>query len=165
MCVNGPWFMPFLARTGLADSYCVVPVPRGPGGRVTRITWDGVVMRKGLPPRRRTAARMFMRYLLSKPVQVRIARTGRALPARRDALDAFVGGAGSAQRAVFVEALDYSRLQPLLPRFGEVDRAINRHVGRLLDATRDLSARAMLDSLAGDPVILSVFAAVRPGPP
>ena len=162
LCVNGPWFMPFLAKTRLADGYFVAPIPRGKAGRATRITWDGVVMAEDLPRKRRAAAWQFISFLLSKPVQDRIARTGRALPARRDSAFAHfrqVDLLGDDHRFRFVEALSYSRLQPLLPRFGEVDRAINEHLRHLLDPGRALTAGAMLEQLARDPVIVSVFRA------
>lgn len=48
MCINGPWFIPFLKETKLADNYFVLPTPIGPAGRFTRITWDGVVVAGGL---------------------------------------------------------------------------------------------------------------------
>lgn len=157
MCVNGPWFMPFLAKTSIADSYFVVPIPRGQAGRTTRITWDGVVMRDDLPPRRRAVALRFIEFLLSKPVQDRIAASGRALPARLDSAEAFVNPPGDARRRPFVEALAYSRLQPLFPRFGEVDRAINWHLTHLVAPDRELAVTVMLDRLARDPAVIAAF--------
>lgn len=158
LCVNGPWFMPFLAQTGLADSYFVAPIPKGKAGRVTRITWDGVVMPKDLPPGRRAFASQFIAFLLSKRVQNRIATTGRALPARSDSTVAFVDAVGNTERRRFVEALAYSRLQPLLPRFGEIDRAINKHLRHFLAPDGKLTAGAMLDGLARDPAVRTAFA-------
>ena len=160
MCVNGPWFQPFLAETKLADSYFVAPIPTGPAGRTTRVTWDGVVIAGDLPAARRDTAWHFITFLLSKPVQDRIARTGRALPARRESAAAFIAPPGDERRQRFVEALRYSRTQPLLPRFGEVDRVVNEHLRRFLDPNRCVAARTMLEELARDPVIISCF----PGP-
>lgn len=157
LCVNGPWFMPFLAQTPLADSYFVAPIPRGPGGRVTRITWDGMIMAKDLPSRRRAGARRFITFLLSRSVQDRIARTGRALPARRESVVAFVESPRDIRRELFIDALSYSRLQPLLPHFGEIDRVINLHLTRWLNPACDLSAAVILDRLARDPVIVAAF--------
>ncbi len=162
MCVNGPWFLPFLAKTRLADSYFVAPIPKGKAGRTTRITWDGVVMSKDLSAGRRARAWEFVNFVLSKPVQDRIARAGRALPARVESTGAFVGPAGDARRLRFVEALSYSRLQPALPRFGEIDRAINRFLVHLVDPNRGLGAGEMLDILANDPAILSAFSDTEP---
>lgn len=161
MCVNGPWFIPFLDKTDLAKDYAVAAIPRGPGGRVTRITWDGMVMRKGLPEERRKLARRFIEWTLSKEIQGRLARLGRALPARADALDEFVA-ADPLRRKPFVDALSYSRLQPPLPRFEAVDRAITRHFGEAVDPHRAFEAMTMLDALARDPAIVSAFSS---GPP
>lgn len=158
LCVNGPWFMPFLAKTRLASSYFVAPIPSGPGGRVTRITWDGVVMPRNLPPGRRARATRFIRFLLSKPVQDRIAATGRALPARQDSISVFLGSSSGAKGEAFAAALSYSRLQPRLPRFGEVDRAINEHIRQLVDPSFELTPAAMLENLARDSRVVEAFA-------
>ncbi len=165
MCINGPWFQPFLASTDLADSYVVAPIPSGPAGRVTRITWDGVVIPANLQGARRAIAEQFVTHLLSGPVQDAIARTGKALPARTRSAPAFIDPPGDTRRQRFVDALSYSRIQPPLPRFGEVDRVINAHLRRLLDRPRDLTAAAMLDSLARDPVIAQSFVAPKVASP
>lgn len=63
----------------------------------------------------------------------------------------------------FVEALAYSRLQPVTPFFAEMDRAINRHLRRLLDANHRCDAGRFLADLAEDPVIVRRFSG--PGAP
>ncbi|MBU0718260.1 MAG: extracellular solute-binding protein, partial [Planctomycetes bacterium] len=147
MCINGPWFQPLLAEISLADSYFVAPIPIGAGGRATRMTWDGVVMAPNLPPERQALAEQFVRFMLSKAVQDRIAATGKALPALRASLPAFIDPRGNIRRQVFVDALTYSRTQPLLPDFGQVDHAINDHLRNLLtspdhaDASRAIGLR------------------------
>jgi len=157
MCVNGPWFQAFLAKTNLADSYVVLPIPRGPAGSVTRVAWDGIVMSDNLPPPRRDAAASFIRYLLSDPVQSRIAQTGRAIPARLSSRVAFEEGPDRTRRAVFLQALSGSRPQPLFSRFSEVDRALGRHFDRLRDPGCSASIAQWLDGLAKDPAIAAVF--------
>ncbi len=157
MCVNGPWFQPFLAKTKLADSYVVAHVPRGPGGRVTRVTFDGVVIRGDLAGQRLELAREFVAFVLSEPVQDEFARRGRALPARVASQASFVDPPGDPRRLRFVEALAYSRTQPILPGFGAVDRAINRQFGRLLDVRHPASVDEVLQSLIDDPVIQRNF--------
>jgi len=158
MCVNGPWFEPFLRRTRMADSYRVYPIPRGPGGRATRMTWDGIVMAPNLSPARRAAVRRFARFLLSATVQDRIASTGRALPARTASLSAFVGDPPDPRRRAFVDALGYARLHPALPDFRAVDRTINAHFARLVDPAQTRSLAAYLEQLAADPTIVRAFA-------
>ncbi len=157
MCVNGPWFMPFLAKTRLANAYVVAPIPKGRAGSVTRITWDGIVLARNTQDHRRALAWDFMHYVLSKPVQDRIARSGRALPARRDSTGAFVRPPNEAQRRTFQDALSHSRLQPLLTRFGEMDRTINKHFRALLDPAKTRTVSSIVRSLEEDPVIRSIF--------
>lgn len=152
MCVNGPWFEPFLRKTRLADSYAVREIPIGPGGRETRITWDGVVLRKGLVGTRRKRAALFIRFLLSREVQTRIARMGRAFPARTDCLDIYARG--DERRRSFIDAIPHSRLQPMSPHFAEIDRAINRTLRRLTGEFTDLSVADALTSLANDPAVV-----------
>jgi multiple sugar transport system substrate-binding protein len=164
MCVNGPWFIPFLDKTDLAGDYAVVPIPRGPGGRATRITWDGIVIRKNLPPKQRERAERFIAHALSKEVQGRLARMGKALPARMDAQEEFVS-ADPVRRTPFIDALCYSRLQPLLPRFESIDRAITQHFGDAVDPKHAFDALIMLDALARDPAVANAFADPRPSRP
>jgi len=153
MCVNGPWFQPFLARTKLADTYAVAHIPAGPGGRVTRVTWDGIAMRRELPRDRRRGAEGFVRFVCSPRAQGILARTQRALPALRGAATEFTRRDGGRVSRRFIEALSYSRLQPQTPHFATMDRAINRHLRRLL-ADHDRSTPAeMLAELAADPAI------------
>ncbi len=160
MCVNGPWFQPFLAKTRLADSYSVAPIPFGPDGRATRVTWDAVVMAKDLPPQRRELAREFVRFIASKNVQDRIARSGRAVPARVDSQELYVE-ADAERRRPFVEALSYSRLQPQLRRFNEIDRLLNGALNKLADPRSRADANGVIREIENDPVIKQVFSHSR----
>ncbi|MCH7592005.1 MAG: extracellular solute-binding protein, partial [Planctomycetes bacterium] len=162
MCVNGPWFMPFLEQTKLADSYLVVPIPQFEGRRRTRITWDGAVMAKNLPRERRLAGTKLLAFLISKRVQERIARSGRALPARTDCMTSFAGSPPDARRSRFVEALSYSRLQPRFDRFTEVDRVINRYLVDLTHPSGTTTPKQMLDRLGRDAMIRSVLRSATP---
>lgn len=167
MCVNGPWFQSFLDRTSLSDGYQVAHIPRGAAGRFTRVTWDGIVVAPNVPASRLAAVQEFIVFLSSREVHERLGANGRALPARIDARPAFSDGGkgGDPRRALFVEALDYSRTQPLTPRFSEVDRAINRALQDLIDPLRDTSAAEILERLARDPAVRRAFPDVGNGSP
>lgn len=158
MCVNGPWFQPFLDETGLKDRYVVMHVPRGQGGRATRVTWDGLCVADGLPERRRTLAEQFVAFCVGDEVQRMIVATGRSLPSLRSALPEFET---DERREKFVAALVYSRLQPMLPQFGRVDRAINRHLYQWINGDPDVSAGAFLSGLAADEVVVEAFEVSR----
>ena len=157
MCVNGPWFQPFLAKTGLATSYMIAPIPLGPAGRVTRSTWDGVVIPDRLPPDRYLLAKQFVEHVTSAHAQDRIARTGRAMPARIQSLTSFAAPPDEKRRRRFIDALTYSRVQPVFPHFPDVDRAINRTLGHLSDPGRNSSVTGLLDQLTHDPAIVGAF--------
>ncbi len=148
MCVNGPWFMPFLAETELNDSYVVAPIPAGPAGRATRVTWDGIVLADKLPPDRRRVAEAFALFVLSKSVQDRLARNGRSLPALTESMPAFLDVARPDRRRVFVDGLSYGRLQPLIRGFTQVDRAINEQLDKLANPNVTSSIRDLLADLA-----------------
>ncbi len=156
MCINGPGFLPILDKSDMAGNYAVAPIPRGPGGRATRIRWDGIVMQKNLPPERRDKAWRFIEWTLSKEIQGRLALLGRALPARVDMQREFIA-ADPLQRKPFIDALSFSRLQPTLPQFESLDRAITRHFNDAIDSNRAFDAQVMLDALARNPAVISAF--------
>ncbi len=157
MCINGPWFQPFLDQTRLAGRYVVLDIPSGLGGRATRITWDGVAIAAGLSPARKRLAEQFVRHLLSIEVQSKIARVGRALPARVEALPMFSESSSHPSRGRFVEALSYSRLQPRWPGFSQADRTVNKQLVKLIDSENPITPKEMLETLKRSPAILKAF--------
>ncbi len=161
ICVNGPWFQPFLDETGLRDRYVVMDVPTGPGGRATRVTWDGLCVADGLPEGRRGVAISFVGFCLAERVQRMIAETGRSLPSLMSALASFDRGGTDVRRGKFVGALGYSRLQPMLPQFGRVDRAINRHLYRWINGSSEVTAADFLAGLAADEAVVEAFESIE----
>ncbi len=150
MCINGPWFQPFLAKTKLANRYVVAPIPRGPGGQVTRITWDGICMANNLDAPERANAWKFIRFVCSQKGQTILAANQRALPARTSAAESFVRADGGRVSRRFVEALAYSRTQPITPHFRAMDRAVNRHLRGLLRQDAPLTPGAFVEAIAMD---------------
>ncbi len=157
MCVNGPWFQPFLAGTRLRETYAVLNIPRGPGGRRTRVTWDGLCIPAALPLDRDHAAWKFVRFCVTPGVQEMIASTGRSLPARRSALPAFAGSEDDPRRARFIDALSYSRLQPRVPNFDRIDRAMGRHLQRWIATQPAAEPARFLAELASSPEVARCF--------
>jgi ABC-type glycerol-3-phosphate transport system substrate-binding protein len=157
MCVNGPWFQPFLEKTRLRDRYIVAPIPSGSGGRATRVTWDGLCVSNQSPDARRRIAWQFVEHCLSREIQEQIAGTGRSLPALTAALHAFDDDERDPRRKHFVDALRDSRLQPRFDRFFPIDRAINNHLRRWIEDDDTRSASEFAHDLANDPAILREF--------
>lgn len=156
MCINGPSFASVLDQSDLALRYKVLPIPRGTGGRATLISWDGFVVRKNMGTARHAQAIRFVEYALSKPVQERLADSGRALPARTDTNPAFLAP-DPPRRRPFVDGLAYSQLQPPLPGIASVDQAITRHFDEAVNPRKAFEATGMLDALARDPAIVAAF--------
>lgn len=160
MCVNGPWFQAFLRETALSDRYCVVPIPSGPGGSATRVTWDALCIYAKSPPTQQAKAWQFIRFVLTVEAQEVFAEHQRAVPARRACADAYIrhgGGAGSPS-AAFVEAMETARLQPITPSWQAMGRAMRRHLTSVIlegDARR--SPEAAIAALASDPGIVQAF--------
>lgn len=160
MCVNGPWFQPFLDQTALADRYRVVDIPAGPGGNATRVTWDGLCLYAKLPAKRKANAWRFARFVLSTQAQNVFATHHRAIPARRTCAEAYVlegGGPGSGAEA-FLRAMARSRLQPITPNWQVMYRAVQKHLNSVLfhGPSRKSPAEAIA-ALAAEPHIVSAF--------
>jgi multiple sugar transport system substrate-binding protein len=157
MCVNGPWFQPFLAATSLADRYHVAHIPTGPAGRVTRITWDAVCMAPDLAPEQQANAWRFIRFVCSDQAQTILASTQRALPSLASASEHFTRADNGRRSGRFIEALAYSRTQPSTPFFREMDYAINRHLAALLREGDCVTPGQCLSELAADQRIAGHF--------
>jgi len=156
LCVNGPWFMPFLRETALRDRYKVVPIPRGSGGSATRVTWDGLCIYAKLPPERIADCWKFVRFVLSDSAQRAFAVHQRAIPARRALAATFVASGGSPGSAadVFVQETQTGRLQPITPAWHLINTAMRRHLASvILEGDGRRSPEEAVAALAADPAI------------
>ncbi len=141
MFTSGPWEMPFLNRTDL--DWDVVHVPRGPGGRGTRVTWDALVM--AADSRRKSAAWQFMRFCVGPTAQAIVAETQRSVPALKAAQETFIEVAPNPDVHVerFIEAMDYARVQPITDHWDKMGREVNLAFSRLTLEQQDDLARAV----------------------
>jgi len=160
MCVNGPWFQPFLNETAMATRYRVVNIPEGPGGSATRVTWDGVCLYAKLSETRRTNAWRFARFLLTREAQTVFAAYQRAVPARRAFSETYVrlGGGSDSAAAMFINAMKTARLQPITPAWQTMHYAMRRHlISVILDGDARRAPEAAIRALAGDRDINAAF--------
>ncbi len=129
MFTSGPWEMPFMNRTDLR--WDVQHVPRGPGGRGTRVTWDALVMAADSP--RKDEAWTFIHFVASREAQEIIARVQRSVPALVEVKDLFVEVRPRKEVHVerFVEAMDYARLQPITEQWEKMARAAMEEIGMM----------------------------------
>ena len=129
MQVNGPWAMPPLNAAGV--SYDVAHTPAGPDGRATRVTWDGLVMFSG--SRKKDQAWKFIHFALGLEAQETVARYQRSVPALKAAGPAFIDANPEVRAGRFIEALEYSRFQPITADWALMSREISGEVDLMLD--------------------------------
>lgn len=155
MQVNGPWAMPPLNEAGV--SYDVAHTPSGPGGRATRVSWDGLVMSSA--SRKKDQAWRFIHFALALEAQEIVARYQRSVPARKAAGQAFVDANPEVRAGRFIEALDYSRIQPITPSWSLMSREVSGETDLMLDGRQ--SPRQTLMDLAANAHLSERF--IMPG--
>lgn len=132
MICQGPWVMPFLNAAGM--DYGVMFPPTSPTGkRGTRVTWDCVALAGRLAddPARRRAAYEFARFVASPQAAALIAESQRSIPAHRAGREAFVAGSDPRRAAKFIDAMAFSRVQPITLQWEQMDNALNNALGDL----------------------------------
>ena len=152
MFVSGPWAMPFLNEA--AVDYDVAHVPIGPEGRGTRVTWDCLAMFSG--SRKKEQAWRFMHFVASLPAQRIVAGYQRSVPALKVARKAFDEANPGVHAERFVEALEYSRFQPITVHWALMSRELTSEIHLMLDGHR--TVRQTLDALAANEHLRERFA-------
>ncbi len=154
--INGPWFIPLLEESDLRNEYLVLPIPRGPAGRFTRVTWDGIAMSKNLNLNLRSAASDFIGFTQSKPAQEIFAASRRLIPSRTDV--PMFQSPQDVRRGLtrFITSFEYARLQPINPYWNEINQAFRKYQYDLLNDR--ISPREFLNRISRDPLIAGHFA-------
>lgn len=109
MFVTGPWTMLRLNAAGM--DYDIAPIPYGPAGRATRVTWNGLVMFAG--SEKKDWAWKFIHYATSSAAQDLVARSGGSIPALKASSKTFIQANKGVKARLWIEALEYSRIQPI----------------------------------------------------
>jgi multiple sugar transport system substrate-binding protein len=137
MLLTGPYKMPFVRQTSL--DWDVAPMPTGPAGQATRVTWDCLAIPS--EARHPDAAWTFVAYVTGPEGQRLLARAGRNLPARLANLPDFVRPDTPEHEEVFVDALRYARMQPLNVYWQDLHQIVFKESDRmlLLDPAKRLS--------------------------
>ncbi len=162
MVCQGPWAMPFFNEAKI--DYGVIFPPKSPtGAQGTRVTWDcvGLAGRLRNDPERLRVAYQFARFVASPAAAQIFARAQRSIPAHRGGTAAFVAGSAPTRSARFVEAMEFSRVQPITPKWEEMDEALLYSLGRLTrkaltpaealaDMEREITGRGLFPSRRPD---------------
>ncbi len=155
MVINGPWFIPLLEESELRDDYYVMHIPTGPAGRFTRVTWDGMAVNRHISERRQENAILFVLFATSKTAQDIFAKSRRVIPARSESRVAFSSTETANGIHKFVTSFDYLRVQPITEHWKIMDRAIKRHLQKLLG--NQVTTAEFLTALKQDRDISSNF--------
>jgi multiple sugar transport system substrate-binding protein len=124
MVVHGPWWLRNCRREpGL--EWDVAHMPRGPAGRFTRATCEGLSM--SVQSRHKEAAWEWIRFVVGEEGQRIIAAFDRGLPAYRAIAEEMFPKPETREREErFLEAMEYARVQKIPVEFGENNVVITR---------------------------------------
>ncbi len=128
MTVGGPWSG--LAHITAGVDMDVAPVPIGPvGERFSRVTWDGLCMFDR--SKHKAEAWRFLLFCVSEEGQAIAARSGRAVPALMAAADSFRKPDNGWSEEKFIDALEYSRLQPITYKWEKMRQIMDQRYEQL----------------------------------
>jgi multiple sugar transport system substrate-binding protein len=119
--LDGPWMYPIFEAAHPDFDLQVAPVPAGPGGSVSVVGGEDVVVFRGSP--NKALALEFTRYLLSDEAQLAFAEIGQMSVLRE--LDVV---AVNPNYALFVEQLQTARPRPPVPSWPKIDELLQRHL-------------------------------------
>lgn len=160
MCLNGPWYMPFLNETHLRGRYRVVGIPSGRDAGQTRVTWDALCINAACSPDARKRAWRFVRFALSDEAQTIFARHQHAVPARKSLSGRFIeaGSGDGSPAAAFIAAMRTARLQPITKDWLPMDSVVRRHLlSVILDGAARRTPEQATSALANEPIIKQSF--------
>jgi multiple sugar transport system substrate-binding protein len=140
MVLDGVWALPFMRQTEI--DWDVNFVPRGPSGRFSRGTWDGVAMYR--KSQHKQEAWRFIRFITGERGQHYVAETGRAIPPRKSQANspAFTRPDTPQHEERFLEAMSDFRTQRMPERWAEMDVVIKREMEKLFSTTGDSNTQA-----------------------
>jgi len=148
MTVSGPWMLKEFRE--ITDfEWDVEHRPVSPlGNRVTRATWDGMVINAETKHPRE--AWRFLAFMLTPEGQKITAKMGRGMPSLKELAhsEAFCRSDTPQREEVFLEALEYGRLSPLPPAFLEMREVGRTHMATLLMGKK--SGQEIAEALATD---------------
>jgi multiple sugar transport system substrate-binding protein len=141
MQMNGVWNIPFMRQTDI--DWDVTFLPRGPAGRFSRGTWDGVAMYR--KSRYKEAAWRFIQFATGERGQYHVAQTGRAIPPRKSQAyaPAFTRPDTPQHEERCLEAMADFRTQRMPERWAEMNVVLKREMEKLYSdsGNAELAAR------------------------
>lgn len=111
MITTGHWSVP--TYKDVAFKWAVAPLPKGPAGRAASINSAGFVMAKNC--KNPDAGWEWVKFVLSKEGQTRLAQLGFAIPTRKEVAEspAFLDQEVKIDHKIFLDAIQYSHMKPV----------------------------------------------------
>lgn len=152
MTVSGPWNSPGLKTANI--DFDVVHIPFGPTGeRHTRVTWDALCMFNKCE--HKEAAWRFMKHCITYEAQAVVGRYVRSVPALIEAKDAFMDPDNGWNEEKYIEALEYTRIQPISKQWQAMGNVMNPVYEQLL--LNKITPEEAVERMAEDMRKLDVF--------
>ncbi len=119
---SGGWFVAqILGEHEGGMRWGVCHMPKGPGGRYTRVTWDGISINAGISPAKKAAAWEFIKFLVTEPIQQYIAESGRGVPVVREYAEKYFSDPDTpVDERLAIEAMDYGRITPVTAKYNQL---------------------------------------------
>lgn len=123
----GHWMVP--TYQDVAFKWDVAPLPKGPAGRATSINSAGFVMAKNC--KNPDAGWEWIKYVLSKEGQTRLAQLGFAIPIRKEVAEspAFLDQIVKIDHKIFLDAVQYAHMKPVFRGYDRWSSAFGDAMG------------------------------------
>jgi len=152
MTAFGHWVVPGYSEVKF--KWGIAPMPKGPAGQATSVNSAGFVV--GKASKNPDAAFEFLKYVLSKPAQTRLAQLGFACPVLKSVAesDAFLKQKTPIDQKIFLDSLAFAHMKPVFKGYDEWSSAVGDGMAPVwageaeLNPTLDAAVKAADDVLA-----------------
>ena len=139
--LDGPWMYPIFAGSHPNFKLQVAPVPAGPGGSVSVVGGEDVVVVK--QSKNKALALEFTRFLLSDEAQLDFAKVGQmSVLANLDVVSV------NPNYATFVQQLKTAKPRPVVPAWPKIDDLLQKKLQAAFKG--DMTVQAALDQAAAE---------------
>jgi multiple sugar transport system substrate-binding protein len=147
----GHWVVPGYADANL--QFDAAPMPKGPAGRFTSVNSAGFVIAKG--SKHPAQAFDFLKFVLSKDGQTRLAELGFACPVLKSIAESptFLDQKIAINQQVFLDALQYANIKPVFKGYDEWASAVGDGMAPVWRGEADLNTTLDEVVVAADDVL------------
>jgi multiple sugar transport system substrate-binding protein len=147
----GHWVVPGYADAKL--NFDAAPMPKGPAGRFTSVNSAGFVIASG--SKHPAQAFEFLKFVLSKDGQTRLAELGFACPVLKSIAESpvFLNQKIAINQQVFLDALQYAKMKPVFKGYDEWASAVGDGMATVWSGEADLNKTLDEVVVAADEVL------------